>query len=122
MVGGASSISKPTMRAGLPRSSLIRREPRSPAFVSISATAWVAVGGYAKPANVNGPRCSAVCPSIATIARAGITTARNCGEKRAFTSACVILVAPPLSWASAQVTCLPTGVAGIVAEVAKPRV
>ena len=88
----------------------------------IEASGSQACPANAKPANLNGPRCSAVCPSIATIARAGITRARNRGEKRAFTCAWVSLAAPPLSWASAQVTCFPTGVAGIAADVAKPSV
>ena len=68
------------MRAGLPPSTLIRTEARSPAFVSTSATACVAVGGYAKPRKVKGPR-SAVCPNIGPRADAGITTERNSGEK-----------------------------------------
>src|SRR5438093_10812724 len=45
MTGGASDTSKRKMRAGSPRSSWMRREPRSPAFVSIRATAWAVVGG-----------------------------------------------------------------------------
>jgi hypothetical protein len=71
----------------------------------------------AKPVKVKGPR-SPVFRSHATTSLADIHTARNSGEKRPATSASFRLAAPPLSWANPQVTCSPTGVAGISAAAA----
>jgi hypothetical protein len=71
------------------------------------------VGGKAKPVKLMGPYCVAVCLSRSRRTGAGSTFARNSGAKRAVTSASVRVAAPPLSWASSQVSCSPTGVAGI---------
>jgi hypothetical protein len=93
----------------------MRTDPRWPDRVSISAIALVAVGVEAKPVKVNGPRSAAVCASDATTWEAGIMAARNSGVKRALTSASLSRAAPLLSWSKAQLTCRPTGVAGIFA-------
>ena len=86
------------------------------------ATALVAVGGEAKPVNVNGPRSVAVCASDATTWEAGMTTARNSGAKRARTWATLSRAAPPLSWFNVQRTCRPTGDAGILGAAADASV